>query len=50
MDLLTNLLLTWRQFRHFQVALADLGNRSDDELAARGIAHRDIVRLAYAEA
>lgn len=50
MDLLKNLLLTWRQFRHFQATLADLRNRSEDELAARGIARGDIVRLAYAEA
>ena len=50
MDLLNNLLLTWRQFRHFHAALADLGNRSDRELADRGLTRADIVGLAYATA
>jgi uncharacterized protein YjiS (DUF1127 family) len=50
MDLLKNVLLTWRQFRHFNAAMAELGNRSDHELAERGIARGDIVRVAYAKA
>ena len=50
MDLLKNLLLIWRQFRHFQAALADLGNRSDRELAERGIVRADIISVAYATA
>ena len=50
MDLLKNLLLIWRQFRHFHAALADLGNRSERELAERGIARADIVSVAYATA
>jgi uncharacterized protein YjiS (DUF1127 family) len=50
MNLLKNLLLAWRQYRHFHAALAELDDRSDRELDDWGVARGDIVGLAYAEA
>ncbi|MFL5332504.1 MAG: DUF1127 domain-containing protein [Geminicoccaceae bacterium] len=50
MYLVKRILLAWRQYRHFHAAMAELGNRSDRELADWGVARGDIVGLAYAEA
>ena len=50
MNLIHDTLQIWAMHREFRSVLAELGNRSDGELAELGLDRGDLARVAYQEA